>query len=81
MNPKQKANRPAKKKPVGLCLMLPSRELREQFHKAAWSQGKTMTEAMLEMVREYIARGPNRSICNTCGRRGLDHSICKICGR
>lgn len=50
-----------KKKPVGLCLVFPSLELREHFQMSARLQGETMTGAMLEMIREYIAKGPNRS--------------------
>lgn len=61
MNMKQ-SNHPAKKKPasVGLCLVLPSQEMREHFRISAMLQGENMTEAMLEMVRVYIAKGPNR---------------------
>lgn len=62
MSTKRKVKQPTRKTVVGVCLVFPSQELREHFQMSAMLQGETMTGAMLEMVRVYIAKGPKRSI-------------------
>ena len=62
MNSKLKTEHPTKKRAVGLCLIFPSLELREQFKMSAMLQGESMSTAMLRMIREYIAKGPKVSV-------------------